>query len=152
MPEPAGSAPLRPPFAHVPGRNARHPEGRFDAVKDSVEGVSLDVLHRTQAFRTGLIWLEEGYYWECHEVLEPVWMRTPDPSPERSMVQALIQLANARLKLRMDRPGAARRLCGITAGHLASCPGDAVILGLRVGTVAEMLEETSTALNKQYNA
>ncbi len=57
-------------------------------------------------------------------------METPDPSPERDMVQAVIQLANARLKLRMDRPKAAARLCGMVRDLLDAVPEGACPLGL----------------------
>ena len=56
------------------------------------------------AFQAGLDCLESGFYWEAHEILEPVWMNAPADAPERFMVQALIQLANAALKQVMDRP------------------------------------------------
>ncbi|MDW4497279.1 DUF309 domain-containing protein [Sulfitobacter sp. D35] len=141
-----------PPHAHVPGVNTRHPDDRFDALKASVQGVPLEELHVTAAFEAGLAWLDAGYYWESHEVLEAVWLRTPDPSPEREMVQALIQLANARLKQRMGRPNAVRRLCGMVADHLAACPTDRVILGLRAKEVEDWLAETQNSKKEYYNA
>jgi hypothetical protein len=120
-----------PPHAYVPGRTARHPEGWFDTVKQCLRAdVPPDRLHETPAFVAGLAYLDSGYFWECHEVLEAVWMQTPNPSPEREMVQALIQLANARLKLGMDRPKAAARLCDMVEAHLARCPRERPILGL----------------------
>ncbi len=57
-------------------------------------------------------------------------MQTPQGAPEREMVQALIQLANARLKLRMQRPRAVLRLVNMVLAHLDRCPGDAPILGI----------------------
>lgn len=133
---------LRPPHAYVPGQNDRHPEAFFDAVKADAEAGHLPParLHETRAFKTGRAYLAAGYYWECHEVLEAVWMQTPVPSPERHMMQALIQLANARLKLRMDRPRAAHRLCAMVRDHLQNCPADRAILGL---TRAEVLSEVA---------
>jgi uncharacterized protein len=140
LPEAPGGIPM-PPHAYVPGRNARHPEDWFDAIKAGVTpDLSAAALADTAAWRAGLAYLDAGYFWECHEVLEAVWMQTPDPSPEREMVQAVIQLANARLKLRMDRPRATLRLCAMVEGHLARIPDDLPILELTAGQVRDWLD------------
>lgn len=122
-----------PPFACIPGQTARHPEGWFDALKADPE----------TALRVGIAYFERGYFWECHEVLEAVWLEAPDPSPERDMVQAVIQLANARLKLRMGRPKAAARLCGMVAGLLDRVPDGARPLGLEPATWRRRLAQTT---------
>ena len=123
-----------PPYAYVPGHNARHPEGWFDRVKASVSSdVALSELDRTQAWQAGLAYFDAGYFWGCHEVVEAVWLRTPEGSAEREMALALIQLANARLKLRMQKPRAAARLCDMVEQHLNKCPNDQPVLGLTVG-------------------
>lgn len=108
-----------PPHAHVPGQTPRHAPGTFDALHHSVRpGMSAAALAQTAAFRAGFRYLEAGYFWEAHEAWEPVWQTLPPNSSERQFVQAIIQLANAELKLRMRRPRAARRLCAIAARHL----------------------------------
>ncbi|QFT58718.1 hypothetical protein FIU94_07765 [Sulfitobacter sp. THAF37] len=152
MPERPGHIDL-PPHAYVPGQTPRHPEDLFDPVKASVTGeVPVAELHRTEAWRAGRAYFEAGYYWECHEVLEAVWMRTPEGSQERDITQALIQLANARLKITMRRPRAAWRLCNMVAGHLARCDADALILGLRVPELRELVAQTRRSLERQGNA
>ncbi|WP_299854594.1 DUF309 domain-containing protein [uncultured Roseobacter sp.] len=129
-----------PPHVYVPGKNARHPEDWFDLIKASVTpDIPSAELHRTTAFQTGLAYLQAGYFWECHEVLEAVWMQTSDPSPEREMVQALIQLANARLKLLMGKPRAARRLCDMVQAHLTRCDQHKVVLGMGIEEVRARL-------------
>ena len=100
----------RPPHAYVPGQTPRHPEELFDSIKASAEGVSPDQITSTEAWLYGLAFLKNGYFWEAHEVLEAVWMNCPQNSPEKLMTQAVIQLANARLKSKMGRLPAARRL------------------------------------------
>ena len=138
MPERAGGIRM-PPWAYIPGRTARHPEDWFDDIKSSVRpGMTPEDLQRTAAFAAGLHYLDTGYFWECHEVLEAVWMQTAEGSAERDMVQALIQLANARLKLRMARPNAARRLCDMVDAHLARLP-DGAILGVSPDRLREMV-------------
>ncbi|WP_299408080.1 DUF309 domain-containing protein [uncultured Roseobacter sp.] len=125
-----------PPHVYVPGKNARHPEDWFDPIKASVTpDIPSDELHRTAAFQTGLAYLRAGYFWECHEVLEAVWMQTSDPGPEREMVQALIQLANARLKLLMGKPRAARRLCDMVTAHLSRCAPHERVMGMGIEEV-----------------
>ncbi len=140
-------APL-PPHAYVPGRTERHPEGYFDAVRDTVQpGMGPADLTRSAAFQTGLHYLEEGYYWEAHEVFEPVWMALPADSAERRVVQALIQLANAHLKQGMGRPKAALRLCAIVHELVAPCAG-ARLMGIDVAELFRQVTLLERALHK----
>lgn len=140
MPEVRGAVDL-PPHAYVPGQTPRHAEDWFDAVKATVHvGTPLAELHQTQAFQAGLTYLDAGYFWECHEVLEAVWMQTPQGSPEREMVQALIQLANARLKAVMARPRAVLRLCDMVEGHLDHLPSIQAILGVMPAEVRTQVQ------------
>lgn len=132
-----------PPHTYVPGQNARHPEDWFDAIKASVTAdIPAAALGQTAAWQAGREYFDAGYFWECHEVLEAVWMRCPDPSPERAVTQALIQLANARLKLRMGKPRATLRLCNLVDGHLAQCAGREMILGVDVQEIAQATKST----------
>ena len=116
----------------MPGRNARHPEDAFDALKRTVvPGAGAAELARSEAFRAGLRFLHAGYFWEAHEVLEPVWAALPDGGAERRLVQGLIQLANGRLKLRMGRPKAALRLAGLARALVpARAPGTLMTVDL----------------------
>ena len=100
----------RPPHAYVPGQTPRHDEHLFDAIKSGVEDCAVENLHHSQAWSYGIAFLEDGFYWEAHEVLEAVWMACPPNAPERLMVQAVIQLTNAKLKEAMGRDQAASRL------------------------------------------
>jgi hypothetical protein len=118
-----------PDYAYVPGRTPRHPEGMFDALRQSVDlDAAPDALMETPAWIAGLSYLEEGFFWEAHEALEPVWMALPLGSSEREMVQALIQLANAGLKREMGRPQAVLRICAMVRAHLGRI-GDAPVMG-----------------------
>jgi uncharacterized protein len=133
----------RPSHAYLPGVNARHPEDWFDDIKISVgPQTPLDALHLTLAWQAGLEYFEAGYYWECHEVLEAVWLQTPEWSAERDMAQAMIQLANARIKIRMQRLNAARRLCDMVLAHLARCPMGLPVLGLERPMMERLVQET----------
>jgi uncharacterized protein len=109
-----------PPYAYIPGRSPRHDKNLFAALSLSEDQSDLT---GSLAWRAGLHYIEHGFFWEAHEALEPVWMACPPNSTERHMVQALIQFANASLKVAMQRPNAVLRLCDIAAEHLEFCTG-----------------------------
>ncbi|MBO6637790.1 MAG: DUF309 domain-containing protein [Roseitalea sp.] len=96
--------------------------------------MSAEALAMSPAFIAGTDFFENGFFWEAHEVWEAVWMACPPNSAEHRFVQALIQLANAELKLAMDKPHAAMRLCAIAEGHLseAALSGRKDVLGVSV--------------------
>ena len=134
-----------PAHRYIPGQTARHPPGAFDDLRATARpGMTEGELAASPAMTAGLRFLHAGFGWEAHEVLEPVWMASPPNSPARHMAQALIQIANARLKDRMDRPRAAARLRALAAVHLAEArqgrPGP--ILGLKPDQVAGWLSVT----------
>ena len=94
----------RPAYAYLPGKTPRHAEGTCDRFAfDRAD------LAGSERWQLALACLREGYFWEAHELLEPVWMDLPEDAPERALVQGLIQLANAGLKRRMGRAGAVAR-------------------------------------------
>lgn len=115
---------------YVPGLTERPEQGRYDTIRDTAQpGMTPEALAQCDAFRTGLHYLHNGWFWEAHEVLEPVWMACPPNSRERALCRALIQLANARLKARMGKPQAAARLrreVGVILDGLSAGP----VLGL----------------------
>ena len=124
----------RPAYAYLPGKTPRHPEDRFDRFAfDRAD------LAGSERWQLALACLREGYFWEAHEWLEPVWMDLPEDAPERALVQGLIQLANAGLKRRMGRAGAVARLeimaRDLLRGGLAA---GAVIPGLDHAGIAEL--------------
>lgn len=112
-----------PSHAYVPGSNERHATDAFDAIRaTATEDQTPEQLARSAAFQHGLLYLDNGYYWEAHEVLEAVWLALPHKSDEKRFVQALIQLANACLKEQMKRPNAVRRLCEISRELFITLP------------------------------
>ena len=70
----------------------------------------MESLKEDSAFQFGHTLFAEEFYWEAHEIWESVWMACAPNSPQKLLVQAMIQVANARLKQCMDRPKAADRL------------------------------------------
>lgn len=69
---------------------------------------------------------------------EAVWLVLPPNSAERRFVQAVIQLANALLKEKMDRPQAVRRLCVDCRAGLNGASTE--VMGIRVASVLERLD------------
>ena len=141
-----------PPHAYIPGQTPRHPEGAFENLRATARpGMTEDALAASPAMQAGLHFLHAGFEWEAHEVLEPVWIACPPNSPARHMAQALIQLANARLKDRMTQPRAAARLRKIAARHLAEArlgrrgARAGMILGLDPGVVERWIAQTKDA-------
>ncbi len=67
---------------------------------------------RHPALRYGLALNDRGYFWESQEILEAVWAAAPQRGRERSLLRACIHIANANLRLRMQRPHSASRLFG----------------------------------------
>lgn len=133
-----------PTHAYIPGKTARHPECTFDAVRETAHaGLTPTQLAQSRAFRLGLRYIEAGYFWEAHEVLEPVWMALPNPGRERQFVQALIQIANGFLKLKMGRPKAAARLENISKGLLAEMDQTATmgVQGRAIGDLLKALKD-----------
>ncbi len=94
----------------MPGLTPRHPDDLFDELKGGLDDVFTDRLNETRTWAYGLALLRDGYFWEAHEVLEAVWMACAPNAPERLMLQAVIQRANAALKRKMGLNRAAERL------------------------------------------
>ena len=67
---------------------------------------------RHPALRYGLALNDRGYFWESQEVLEAVWAAAPQGGRERILLRACILIANANLRLRMQKPHAASRMLG----------------------------------------
>lgn len=132
-----------PPYAHIPGKTPRHAAGVFDAIRNSVDAsMSPALLANSDAFQGGLQFYAQGFYWESHELWEAVWLCCPPNSAERMAVQGLIQLANARLKLAMGKPHAARRLFDLAAAHFtqAGLGARGVVLHCDLGALRQQAE------------
>lgn len=105
-----------PAGRHLPGVNARPADGLLAAVGALAPAVTRDAdAAANPAWIYGLRLIGEGYFWEAHEVLEPVWRNAAPNRRERFLVQAVIHLANAALKHRLGRPRAAARLVRLAA-------------------------------------
>ena len=90
------------------------------------QGMAIDTISTCNAMAHAQYYLGQGYYWECHEVLEAVWMALVDHPVERQAVQGVIQIANGLLKVVMEQPKAATRLYSIAVDSIISSPQNAL--------------------------
>lgn len=128
-----------PSQRHIPGSSSVPDRATLDAIKAlTPRRVTSDTWRQAPAYAYGLHLHAHGYFWEAHEVWEPVWLATAPNSRERRLLAALIQLANACLKLEMAQPKAALRLLQASQDHLAECrsPPGRTLLGLDPGALA----------------
>ncbi|MCW1930939.1 DUF309 domain-containing protein [Pararhodobacter zhoushanensis] len=135
-----------PPEPHHPGRNARPDEAFFAGLIAGLDGLAAEALAQSPAFLAGFEAFARRYYWEAHEFWEPVWAALPPASAERHLLRGLIQLANAGLKRRMGRPGAAVRILALADAALreAFSGGRESRMGLSAGRVSALREQVLT--------
>ncbi|MBB4262715.1 MULTISPECIES: DUF309 domain-containing protein [unclassified Bradyrhizobium] len=102
---------------------------------------------RHPALRYGLALNDRGYFWEAQEVLETVWAAAPQSGRERILLRACIHIANANLRLRMQKAHSAARLFGdaltelraLSARKLAS-GGDGFVESFPVAALVALLQ------------
>ena len=100
-----------PDYRHLPGSNPRPDCSYLESVADQATAPTQDNTARSNiAWHYGIRLFNAGYYWESHEVLEAVWLNALPNTRERYLLQAVIHLANARLKMKMSRQSAVLRL------------------------------------------
>jgi hypothetical protein len=102
---------------------------------------------RHPALRYGIALNEHGYFWESQEVLEAVWAAAPQGGRERILLRACILIANANLRLRIQKPNAASRLLGEALQELdalkvrkATAAGDGFADGFPIEALIALLK------------
>lgn len=113
-----------PRWSCLPSHIASADFERLRAATDGMaEKLDAETVAQERAFRYGADLFNAGFFWEAHEVWEPVWMALPPNSRARQGCQALIQAANACLKLRFGRAKAFGRL----AAEVTRLAGDVTV-------------------------
>jgi len=141
-----GKLPL-PQWAYVPGETAE-----AGADYETLAQAKLLVPSRFRgyvparhpALRYAIALNDNGYFWEAQEILETVWAAAPQGGRERILLRACIQIANANLRLRMQKPRAAARFLGEALGELdtlrkAAAPGDGFADGFPTAALSDLL-------------
>jgi predicted metal-dependent hydrolase len=148
-PPPANNLPM-PQWAYVPGEMVED-DADHDTLwkaKSLVPARFRDyVPARHPALRYGIALNERGYFWESQEVLEAVWAAAPQGGRERILLRACILIANANLRLRVQKPHAASRLLGEALQELqalnarkATAPGDGFADGFPTAELIDLLK------------
>src|SRR6476659_1193540 len=148
---PNGHVPLPwPQWAYVPGATGE-PDADYptlDRAKALVPSAFRGyVPARHPALRYGIALNDRGYFWESQEVLEAVWAAAPQGSRERILLRACILIANANLRLRIQKPHAAARLLGealqeldALAARKATAAGDGFADGFPAAALIDLLK------------
>ena len=94
-------------------------------------------------FHHGLALFNQGDFYEAHEVLEDVWRETE--GPQKTFLQALIQIAVALHHHRTGNMAGARSLLGKAKLRLAGCPDPC--LGVVVADLCQSVDRWQQALS-----
>src|SRR5712675_3767149 len=147
---PAANLPL-PRWAYVPDE-----ADEASADYETLAQVTLLVPSRFQghvparhpALRYAVSLNDRGYFWESQEILEAVWAAAPQGGRERILLRACILIANANLRLRIQKPHAAARLLGEALQELhtlnarkATAAGDGFADGFPAAELIELLKD-----------
>ena len=144
-----------PDEPHVPGLNIRPPDAAISRIARTAPRPTSSTKWRdNEAHVAGLRLYAHGYYWEAHEVWEPVWMHAFLKSQERELTQGLIQLANAALKLKMAQPKASLRLASVAERHFreAGFGAAAIVMGVDVAAMSKAARAFVENLNRDGDA
>lgn len=110
-----------PDYRHVPGRTphpTKSPEGHsFGRPEAPVRDLNQAPWAACPEYLYGLDLFNEGYWWECHEVLENLWLAAGLGTPAGHALQAVIQCAAAHLKVVSGQPTGAKRLVQHARAH-----------------------------------
>ena len=99
-----------PPYRYIPGRSPhpfRHHEGHNNS-KKTLELLKDHPAQKDRLFLYGLELLHAYFFWEAHEILEFLWLRSE--GEQKELLQGLIKSAASLLKLHMNHIDAAQNL------------------------------------------
>jgi hypothetical protein len=103
-----------PAYRHLPGQTphpTRDPKGHsYGHPEPDLPDLNHEDWRKSEEYLYGIDLFNEGYWWECHEALEGLWLTAGTGSPAGHVLQAVIQCAAAHLKAFTDRPQGAMRL------------------------------------------
>ena len=114
-----------PPYRYVPGLQPHpiiHPEGHsYNAAgKHPAAGPLLlpERWHESHDFLYGTDLYNHGYWWEAHEAWEGLWQQTDKSGMQGRLLQGLIQISAAHLKLHVGQRDGVDRLLLRAMEHL----------------------------------
>lgn len=102
-----------PPYSYVTGRwphPTRDPAGHsYGAAPPKVEPISPADWQRSDEYLWACELFNHGYYWEAHEAWETLWHAAGRTGPTAELLQGLIKLAAAGVKVREGRTTGVQR-------------------------------------------
>jgi predicted metal-dependent hydrolase len=127
-----------PPYGYVPGKSPhprRHRDGHsFGLPEPGPARADPEAWERSQTYRFAVDLFNHGYWWECHEAFEALWIGAGRKGRQADFLKGLIQVAAAHLKHASGKPDAARRLAERGLARLARAGG--TYMGLEVDEFA----------------
>src|SRR3979409_2334647 len=140
-----------PRWAYVPGEQGQADHDTLANAKALVPSAFRGfVPARHPALRYAMALNDNGYFWESQEILEALWAAAPQGGRERTLLRACIQIANANLRLRMQKPHAAARLLGEALGEVdglvrkGTAPSDGFADGFPTAALSALLRTRLT--------
>lgn len=104
----------RPSYAFLPGRDphpTRDPRGHSYGREEAARFQPREDWRECEDYLFGVDLFNEGYFWEAHEAWEGLWMAAEGRDEvQRLLLQGLIQLTAARLKIAMQQPAGLAKL------------------------------------------
>lgn len=111
-----------PAYRHLPGKTphpTRDPAGHSHGKPEPrLPDLNLVPWEETEEYLFGIDLFNQGYWWECHEILEGLWHAAGHHSPAGHALQAVIQCAAAHLKVETNLMAGAGRLFEHSLAHV----------------------------------
>lgn len=139
-----------------PGQNER-PDENSPALLEFLElhnkPVNSENWQENRVYLTGWALFEAEYYWEAHHLWEAVWLGALEKSPEKYMMEGLIQLANTLLKIRMGRKTAALKLISLSESKIreAFLRPSISLMGIEKDEVLEEMSLLKQEMMQNFN-
>jgi uncharacterized protein len=130
-----------PSVCHVPGSGSQPEQSLLETVKNLAPNPTrADNWCENDAYRYAWRLFEARFYWEAHEVWECVWWRAAPASPERALLQGLIQIANSLLKQSTGRTKASQKILKDGLNRLHEHCDIGVLMGVNVSALYRLLD------------
>lgn len=142
-----------PPYAYVPGRfphPVSDPTGHsFGVAPTPVEPLDPGRFAECREYLHGIDLFNHGYYWEAHEALEQLWHAAGRRGPTAKVLQGLIKLAAAGVKVREGRARGTQSLARGARDLFEGAArelGTTAHLGLRFADLVAYAEQASACV------
>ena len=145
-----------PDGPYRPGKTARPLES--DILKRQISALPTSVTsenwRNAEAYFQGIVFFNNQFYWEAHEVWEGVWMNCPPNSREKYLLQGLIQMTNAALKASTGRTVSARKLIKLSEDLLEEAfrGAEDIIMGIAQQNLWNILKALKEELEGEKSA